>query len=115
MLINVFIPTTELKIIHFNQPPCLHRALVYIPEKRYKISNIVHKFTLKPFMDEQMDMIRHQTVSIKDLVSSREGTIRLIRLSHHVQGFEKLVITFLILKDVLMINTTHHHVINPRS
>ena len=55
------------------------------------------------------------TVSIKDIVSSRGGTIRLIRLSHHVQGIKKLVIVLLLLKNILVIYTTHHHVINPRS
>ena len=71
-----------------------------------------HPYRIFTFTNEQMDMIRHQTISIKYIVSSTGGTIGLIGLGHHIQSSEKLVVVLLILKNVLMIDTTHHHMID---
>ena len=46
---SCFTPTTELINLHFWHYPCLHWVLVYISQKRNKISHIVHRLTLKPF------------------------------------------------------------------
>ena len=107
IIISMQLVETMWMLISHATDPC--HLIVHI---RGSYPFYCHTYLILTFTDELMNMVRHQAISIKDIVSSRGGTIRLIRQSHHIQGIKKLVIVLLLLKNVLVIYTTHHHVIN---
>ena len=75
----------------------------------------LHSLTdfLVTFLHQQMEMITHQTISIEDTVTAARIPFVIIAKPHPVKGVDKLPAVFLILKDSLMVNTTHHDVEYP--
>lgn len=78
---------------------------------------VIRKFTLAgkalvALTNEQMHMVRYQTVGIICATGSTRQPIVIVLHSHPIEGRDELVIILSIFKDILMIDAPHHHVVN---
>ena len=56
-------------------------------------------------------MVAHEAVGVIAAVTATSVAFVIVPNAHPVEGVDELVVVFLVLKDGLMINTTHHHMV----
>jgi hypothetical protein len=60
-----------------------------------------------------MEVVAHQTVSIVNAIRSAGFPVVIILYPHSIESINELPAILFVLKDILMINATHHHVKYP--
>ena len=58
--------------------------------------------------DEQVEMVGHEAVGIIGAVAATGVAFVIVPDAHTVEGIDELVVVFLVLKDILMIDASHH-------
>jgi hypothetical protein len=58
-----------------------------------------------------MEVVAHEAVGVITAIPATSDAIVIVSYTHPVEGVDELVVVFLVLKDGLMINTTHHHMV----
>ncbi len=79
----------------------------------YALHRLAHG--LLALTDEQVEVIRHQTIGIERTIGATSKTIVIILIAHPIERIDKLVIVFCFFEYVLVVNPTHHHVEYPRA
>ena len=79
----------------------------------YALHGLAH--ALFALTDEQVEVVRHETVGIVGAVAAARVALIVIPHPHTVEGGDELVVVLLVLKDILMIDASHHHVEYPGS
>ena len=57
-------------------------------------------------------MVAHEAVGVIAAVSATSVAFVIVPNTHAVEGVDELVVVFLIFKDGLMLNPTHHHMVD---
>ena len=65
--------------------------------------------------NQEMEMVGHEAVGIIGAVAAAGGALIVIPHPHTVEGCNELVVVFLVLKDILVVDASHHHVEYPRA
>ena len=60
-------------------------------------------------------MVAHEAVGVIAAVTATGVAFFIIPNAHPVEGVDKLVVVFLDLKDILVVDASHHHVEYPRT
>jgi len=60
-------------------------------------------------------VVTHEAVGVIAAVTAAGGTLVIIPNPHTVEGVDELVVVFLVLKDILVVDASHHHVEYPRT
>ena len=60
-------------------------------------------------------MIPHEAVGVIGAVASAGVALVIVTHPHAVEGVDKLVVVLLVLKDILVVDASHHHVEYPRA
>lgn len=58
-----------------------------------------------------MKVVRHQAVSVIEVVSATGVTLIIILSTHPVEDIDGLIVVLWLLEDVLVIDASHHHMI----
>ena len=58
-----------------------------------------------------MKVVTHQTVGIVGAVAAAGIALVIILHPHTVEGIDELVVVLLVLKDILVVDAAHHHMI----
>jgi len=71
---------------------------------------MLHRFSHRFFAltDDQVKMVGHEAVGIIGAVAATGVAIVIVAHAHTVEGIDELVVVFLVLKDILMIDASHH-------
>ena len=82
-----------------------------------RTSQTLYRFadTLLTLSYQQMEVVTHKAIGVIYAVRAAWVPIVIITFANSVQSYDKLVIIFDILKDILMINPSHHHMIDASS
>ena len=72
-------------------------------------------YTLFALTNEQVKVVAHKAVGVICAVASAGVPFVIVPNTHAVEGVDELVVVFLVFKDGLMINTTHHHMVDTGS
>ena len=57
-----------------------------------------------------MEVVRHQAVGVVGAVASAGVALIIVTHPHPVKGIDELVVVLLFLKDILVVDASHHHV-----
>ena len=60
-------------------------------------------------------MVRHEAVGVIGAVAAAGVALIVVTHPHAVKGIDELVVVFLVLKDILVVDASHHHVEYPRA
>ncbi len=60
-------------------------------------------------------MFARETVGVIAAVTATGVAFVIIPNAHPVEGVDELVVVFLVLKDILVVDASHHHVEYPRT
>jgi len=61
-----------------------------------------------------VEVVAHQAVGVVGAVAAAGVALIVIPHPHPVEGVDELVVVLLVLKDILVIDATHHHMKYPR-
>ena len=75
----------------------------------YALDGLSHSFIA--LTNEQVKVVAHKAVGVICAVASAGVPFVIVPNTHAVEGVDELVVVFLVFKDGLMINTTHHHMV----
>ena len=64
---------------------------------------------------QQMQMVRHQTIGIISTFAPAWCPFVVVTKTHSVECRDELEIVLFIIKYLLVVDTTYHHMVNPRS
>ena len=70
---------------------------------------------LSAYAYEQVEMVGHEAVGIIGAVAATGVAIVIVPDAHTVEGVDELEVVFLVLKDILVVDASHHHVEYPRT
>lgn len=76
----------------------------------YALDGFAH--ALLAFPNEQMEVIRHEAIGIVGTIGSAGFPVVIKAHAHPVEGDNELIVVLGILEDVLVVDTTHHDVID---
>ena len=79
----------------------------------YALHGLSH--ALLALTDEQVEVVRHEAVGVIGAVASAGVAFVIVAHSHPVKGCDELEVVFLVLKDILVVDASHHHVEYPRA
>lgn len=75
----------------------------------YAFDGLSHSFV--SFAYQEVEVVAHEAVDVIAAVTATGVALVIVLKAHAVEGVDELVVVFLIFKDGLMINTTHHHMV----
>ena len=75
----------------------------------YALDGLSHSFIA--FAYQEVEVVAHEAVGVIAAVTATGVALVIVPKAHAVEGVDELVVVFLVFKDGLMINTTHHHMV----
>ena len=79
----------------------------------YAFDGLSHSFIA--LTDEQVEVISHEAVGVITAVTATGVALVIVPNAHPVEGIDELVVVLLVLKDILVVDASHHHVEYPRA
>ena len=79
----------------------------------YAFDGLSHSFIA--LANQEVKVVAHETVGVIAAVTATSIALVIIPNAHPVEGVDKLVVVFLVLKDILVVDASHHHVEYPRT
>ncbi len=76
----------------------------------YAFDGLSHSFIA--FAYQEVEVVAHEAVGVITAVTATGVALVIVPNAHPVEGVDELVVVFLVFKDGLMINTTHHHMVD---
>jgi hypothetical protein len=67
------------------------------------------------FANQEVEVVAHEAVGVIAAVTATSVALVIIPNAHPVEGIDELVVVFLVLKDILVVDASHHHVEYPRT
>ena len=79
----------------------------------YAFDGLSHSFIA--FAYQEVKVVAHEAVGVIAAVAATGVAIVIVPNAHPVEGIDELVVVFLVLKDILVVDASHHHVEYPRT
>ena len=74
----------------------------------YALDGLSHSFIA--FAYQEVEVVAHEAVGIIAAVTATSVALVIVPNAHPVEGVDELVVVFLVLKDILVVDASHHHV-----
>ena len=92
--------------------PVLSIIIVHV-RACYAFDGLSHSFIA--FAYQEVEVVAHEAVGVIAAVTATSVALVIVPNAHPVEGVDELVVVFLVLKDILVVDASHHHVEYPRA
>lgn len=77
----------------------------------YALDGLSHSFVALAY--QEVEVVAHEAVGVITAVTATGVALVIVPNAHPVEGVDELVVVFLVLKDILVVDASHHHVEYP--
>ena len=79
----------------------------------YAFYGLSHSFIA--IANQEVKVVAHEAVGVIAAVTATSVALVIIHNAYPVEGVDELVVVFLVFKDILVVDASHHHVEYPRT